>query len=75
MWEKVASRHHVPRKVFPFTSSADEVMLYGAVDYVLKNGTEVKGVEWAARAEFNKANGVVRMKYYQVYLVRGKAIS
>lgn len=65
----IASRRHVLHKIFPF--AADEVMLYGAVTYGLKNGNEVT-VDWAARAVFEDvdtaAEGSLRMKFYQVYL-------
>jgi len=38
MWEKVASRLHNPLKIFPFGENVNEVMLYGTVAYVLKDG-------------------------------------
>jgi len=69
MWEKVSSRHHSPLKVFPFGPKSDEAMLYGTVDYVLKDGNRVNGVEWAARAHFVKEGSLVKMDFYQVYLV------
>jgi len=68
MWEKVASRHHKPLKVFPYGSKADEVMLFGTVDYGLKDGRKAS-VEWAARAHLIKKNDTVKMDFYQVYLV------
>lgn len=68
MWEKVASRHHKPQKVFPFGANADEVMLYGTVAYELKDGRSAS-VDWAARAHLVKEDGRVRMDFYQVYLV------
>lgn len=68
MWEKVASRKHQPLKIFPFGSSSDEVMLYGNVDYVLKDGKQAS-VPWAARAHLVKEGGAVKMDFYQVYLV------
>jgi len=55
-------------KVFPYGHNADEMMLYGTVDYVLKDGTK-KSVDWAARAHLVKNEGVVKMDFYQVYLV------
>lgn len=67
-WEKVQSRQHHPLKVFPYGPNADEVMLYGTVDYVLKDGVK-KSVDWAARAHLVKNEGVVKMDFYQVYLV------
>jgi hypothetical protein len=68
MWEKVASRKHVAKRVFPFGPNADDVMLYGTVEYGLKAGGQ-SGLEWAARAHLVKENGEVKMDYYQVYLV------
>ncbi|TVY31547.1 hypothetical protein LSUB1_G008919 [Lachnellula subtilissima] len=38
MWTAVHSRLHTPVKMYPFGSGADEVMLYGTVGYVLKDG-------------------------------------
>ena len=43
-------------------------MLYGTVDYVLKDGAK-KSVDWAARAHLVKNDEVVKMDFYQVYLV------
>lgn len=68
MWEKVSSRHHKPLKIFPYGSNADEVMLYGTVDYGLKDGKSA-AVEWAGHAHLVKDGGVVKMDFYQVYLV------
>ncbi|KAF1353892.1 hypothetical protein BDV97DRAFT_291349 [Delphinella strobiligena] len=68
MWEKVASRKHQPLKIFPFGSTSDEVMLYGNVNYVLKDGKQAS-VPWAARAHLVKEGGAVKMDFYQVYLV------
>jgi len=67
MWEKVSSRAHKPVKIFPFGLSANEVMLYGTVDYVLKNGGKVS-VDWAARAHLVQDGEKVKMDFYQVYL-------
>jgi hypothetical protein len=69
MWEKVSRRQHTATKVFPFGPSSNEVMLYGTVDYGLKDGREAT-VDWAARAHLVKQDGVVMMDFYQVYLVR-----
>lgn len=70
MWEKVASRVHEPVKIFPFGPNSDEVMLYGTVKYGLKTGGEASK-DWAARAQLVKdQDGKVRLKFYQVYLVR-----
>jgi hypothetical protein len=68
MWQKVASRKHTPTKIFPFGTSSDEIMIYGTVEYVLKDGGESK-VDWAARAHLVETEGRVRMDFYQVYLV------
>ncbi|PQE13022.1 fungal specific transcription protein [Rutstroemia sp. NJR-2017a BBW] len=38
MWEKVEKRLHTIKKVFPFGDGAKEVMLYGTVEYLLKDG-------------------------------------
>jgi hypothetical protein len=38
LWVAVASRLHTVRKVFPFGSESDEVMIYGSVAYTLKDG-------------------------------------
>lgn len=43
-------------------------MLYGTVEYVLKEGGESK-VDWAARAHLMEEEGKVKMDFYQVYLV------
>ncbi|KAF2092313.1 hypothetical protein K490DRAFT_70916 [Saccharata proteae CBS 121410] len=67
MWEKVSARSHKPLKVFPLGANADEVMLYGTVEYVLKDGRQ-SGVDWAARACLVKEGEDVKMRFYQVYL-------
>ncbi|KAE9972100.1 hypothetical protein BLS_004191, partial [Venturia inaequalis] len=67
MWQKVSSRHHITTKIFPFGSSSDEVMLYGTVEFGLKDGGESK-VDWAARAHLVEEGGSVKMDFYQVYL-------
>jgi hypothetical protein len=68
MWEKVSSRHHNPVKVFPYGENADEVMLHGTVKYTFKAG-DGAGLDWAARAHLVKVDGIVKMDFYQVYLV------
>ena len=68
MWEKVASRSHNPLKIFPFGEKSNEVMLYGTVDYDLKDGRKAS-IPWAARAHLTKEEGDVKMDFYQVYLV------
>jgi hypothetical protein len=69
MWEKVKSRKHTPTKIFPFGEDSDEVMLFGRVEYVMKEGDREAGLDWAARARLVEEGGVVRMAFYQVYLV------
>lgn len=68
MWAGViTTRLHTLKKIFPFGDSSNEVMLYGNVKYGLKNGKDVH-VEWAGRALLEKANGKLKMHFYQVYL-------
>ncbi|KAI7105225.1 hypothetical protein KC352_g37164 [Hortaea werneckii] len=67
MWEKVAKRSHKPGKIFPFGAGSDEVMLFGTVDYELKDGKKAS-VDWAARAHFAQEDGELKMDFYQVYL-------
>lgn len=43
-------------------------MLYGTVDYGLKDG-KTASVDWAARARLEKEDEAVKMSFYQVYLV------
>lgn len=43
-------------------------MLHGRVEYQLKSGGTA-GVDWAAYARLVKVDGVVKMEFYQVYLV------
>ncbi len=38
MWTTIASRKHIPIKIFPFGNGASEVMLFGTVSYILKDG-------------------------------------
>jgi hypothetical protein len=68
LWEKVTSRLHRASKVFPYGPNADEVMLHGTVHYQLKAGGE-SSLDWAAYAHLVKVDGVVKMDFYQVYLV------
>lgn len=68
MWEKVAKRSHKPKQLYAFGSGSDDIMLFGDVDYVLKDGKGTN-VEWAARAHFSTAEGELKMDFYQVYLV------
>lgn len=69
MWEKVAKRSHVPKQLFGLgKGSEEEVMLYGTVDYTLKDGRGTT-VDWSARAHFVKEGEELKMDFYQVYLV------
>ncbi|EXJ59269.1 hypothetical protein A1O7_06701 [Cladophialophora yegresii CBS 114405] len=63
----IQRRKHTLEKIFPFGSSR-EVMLYGSVEYGLKNGREVV-VQWAGRAVLGEdEEGGLRFRFYQVYL-------
>lgn len=68
IWANVSSRVHVVSKVFPSTSAEDkhELMLFGTVDYGLKNGKELR-TEWAGRMVFDEKD-TEKMRFYQVYL-------
>lgn len=68
MWEKVASRSHKPGKIYSFGADADDVMLDGTVDFVLKDGKKA-GFEWGGRAHFTKEDEGLKMDFYQVYFV------
>lgn len=70
-WEKVATRKHVVGGIFLSPSKPDEeLMLYGTVDYGMKDGTSKLGVEWAARMLLSKNDdGRYKVKWYQVYIV------
>ncbi|OQN97541.1 hypothetical protein B0A48_16695 [Cryoendolithus antarcticus] len=74
MWEKVSSRSHYPLKIFsfaPLSEEGGEVMLYGTVDYGLRDGKKAEGIEWAARAKLVRVEVRLRMSEYQVYLDPG----
>lgn len=68
MWEKVAKRSHKPQQIYAFGSGSDDVMLFGTVDYTLKDGRGTT-VEWSARAKFTLDGGNLKLDFYQVYLV------
>lgn len=70
MWEKVSKRSHKPAMIYPFGKDTYDVMLHGTVDYDLKDGKSAKDIEWAARARLAAEDGVLKMEFYQVYLVR-----
>ncbi|KIX95133.1 uncharacterized protein Z520_09049 [Fonsecaea multimorphosa CBS 102226] len=66
----IHSRKHHLHKIFPFGEgdAGLECMLYGSVDYGLKNGKQLT-LEWAARAVLAEYEGKeLRFKHYQVYL-------
>lgn len=64
----VRRKHHL-YKIFPFGPDSLEVMVYGKVEYGLKNGKEIE-VQWAGRAVLEEYQGGLRFRHYQVYLVR-----
>ena len=62
------TRKHSIAKIFPFGDNSNEVMLYGTVEYGLKNGKEVL-VEWAGRAVLTEdKHNKWKMHFYQVYM-------
>lgn len=65
----VKTRQHRLSKIFPFGDNSNEVMLYGTVDYELKNEKKVT-VQWAGRALLVEDGGKLKMGFYQVYMVR-----
>jgi len=67
MWTAIASRSHSPTKIFPFGPNSTEVMIYGTVEFVFKEGGQASK-DWAARAELVKADGGWKLGFYQVYL-------
>lgn len=74
-WEKVATRKHVVQGVYLGEKGEHEVMLYGYVDYGFKDGSEKKGVEWAARMELTpdaQDQGKLKLHFYQVYIVSAR---
>lgn len=68
MWEKIAKRSHRPHKIYAFGPGSDDVMIYGTVDYELKDGRKTT-VDWAAHSHFVHEDGALKMDFYQVYLV------
>jgi hypothetical protein len=76
-WKDVATRKHTVKGTFidakssPMTINAvPQVMLYGTVDYGMKDGTSKDGIEWAARMHLVKTEkGDLKLKFYQVYIV------
>ena len=68
MWEKVAKRSHKPFQIYAFGAGADDVMLHGTVDYVFKD-VKTASSSWGAKAHFRSEDGVLKMDFYQVFLV------
>jgi hypothetical protein len=68
MWSAVARRLHRATKIFPFGPNSNEVMLYGTVEYGLKDGRSTV-LDWAAHAKLVKVEGHYKLDFYQVYLV------
>jgi hypothetical protein len=68
MWEKVAKRSHKPAQLYSFGAGSNDIMLFGTVDYTLKDGKGTT-VDWAARAHFVGEGDDLKMDVYQVYLV------
>lgn len=69
-WEKVETRKHVYKGVFPSAEKPEEeIMLYGTVDYGMKDGSVKNGVEWAALMNLTKVEGEYKLKKYQVWIV------
>ena len=69
----VQKRKHHLKKIFPFGDNSNEMMVYGTVDYGLKNGKDVS-VDWAGRALFSEEGGKLKMATYQVYLVSQSSV-
>ncbi|KAI1439543.1 hypothetical protein F5Y02DRAFT_423899 [Annulohypoxylon stygium] len=76
MWERVKSRRHRPGKVFPASfdgtnegveGTTIEYMIQGSADFVMKHG-EKQEVSWAGHAILNEVQGILKYRYYQVYL-------
>ena len=71
-WEKVARRKHIVKGTFINPDNDKEVMLYGLVNYAMKDGSTKDGVEWAARMVLADASsGKLGLQFYQVYIVCG----
>lgn len=74
MWEKVASRDHSIKQIFPFGEGSDDVMAYGTVGFEFKDGRK-GSADWGAHCRFTKADGKLKLDFYQVYLVRCESYS
>jgi hypothetical protein len=72
MWAQVASRSHSPKQIFAFSEGSDDLMAYGTVGFEFKDAR--KGTaDWGAYCHLTKADGCLKMDFYQVYLVRRKS--
>jgi hypothetical protein len=69
MWAQVASRSHNPKQIFAFNEGSDDLMAYGTVGFEFKDGRK-GSADWGAHCHFTKAEGYLKMDFYQVYLVR-----
>ncbi|KAH9828200.1 hypothetical protein Tdes44962_MAKER02564 [Teratosphaeria destructans] len=67
MWEKVTRRSHKPIRIYTFGPGSADTMLYGTVDYELKDGRKAS-VPWSARSHFTEEDGELKQDFYQVYL-------
>lgn len=63
----VVKRLHTLERIYSFGDDGKDVMLYGNVQYGLKNGKDCT-VDWAGRAKLVEEGGDLKMKFYQVYL-------
>lgn len=68
-WEKVATRKHTCKGIFPSPSNPDELMVYGVLDYGFKDGSKKEGIEWAGRLVLDQSGASPKIKFYQVYMV------
>ncbi|KAJ8610741.1 hypothetical protein MRB53_038383 [Persea americana] len=56
-----------PLQIYAFGHESNDVMLFGTVDYELKDGRKTRA-DWGARAQFANEDGELKMQFYQVYL-------
>lgn len=69
-WEAVSARRHICQGVFAGKAS-NEVMMFGTVDYDMKDGTSKNGIEWAAHLVTDGQDDP-KIKFYQVYIVSAR---
>ena len=69
-WAPVAVRKHSVYDVFVNPDKKDEFMLYGLVEYKLKDGSDGKA-DWGGRMVFDDVTKVqgLQMKSYTVWIV------